>query len=208
MNYKFVTAVHGNEPIPVFALADLNVKQYIANKRALIEHRRFIDADLNSVFGVEGKGYEYDQAKEMLNEISPEEKVIDLHSFSAVSEPFVVVVNENMIDLAIKTGLSNIVIMEHNIKNGHALINYRKGISVEIGHHKSHESFIIAQNVYKNLLNNFVPKKKPSLFRVFGIITEPGEYVNFTQSSQGFYPVLAGEKAYDFYGLKAKKESL
>ena len=48
-------------------------------------------------------------------------------------------------------------------------------------------------------------KNKPNIFRVIGIISEPGKYRNFKKTDQGFYPVLAGEKAYDFYGLKAVK---
>ena len=208
MNYTFVTGLHGNEPIPVFALANLKVSQYIANRKALIRNERFIDVDLNKSFGVKGKGYEYDRAKEILNDISPEKKVIDLHTFSATSEPFVIVVDKRMIDLAITTGLSHIVMMDYNIKNGHALINYRKGISIEVGQHYSYKSYCVAQSIYRNIVCNFKPKKKPNLYRVFGIISELGKYINFTRSSQGFYPVLAGEKAYSFYGLKAKKESL
>lgn len=206
MKYRFVTGLHGNEPIPVIALAQRGVEQYVANSKALSVNKRFIDIDLNKAFGAEGSGYEFQRAEEILKDINDSETIVDFHTFSAESDPFAIIVDESMLDLAIETGLPHIVIMEHNIKNGHALINHRRGISVEVGHHNSFVSFKNTQNVYHNLNEKKGIKNKPNIFRVIGLISEPGEYINFEKTDQGFFPILAGEKAYDFYGLKAVKE--
>jgi hypothetical protein len=208
MKYTFVTGLHGNEQIPIIALAQMGVPQYIANHRALSAHKRYIDTDLNKSFKADGNGYEIERAKEILNDIDASATVIDLHTFSAQSDPFAIVVDEDMIDLAVQTGMPHVVIMEHNIKAGHALINHRKGVSVEVGKHDDHESFVVTQHLYKNLTGEQLLTHKPNIFRVIGIITEPGHYENFKETEQGFYPVLAGEKAYDFYGLKAVKETI
>ena len=47
MKYKFVTGLHGNEPIPVIALAQMGVEQYVANPKALSENKRFCGLDSN-----------------------------------------------------------------------------------------------------------------------------------------------------------------
>jgi len=208
MKYKFITGLHGNEPIPVIALAQMGVGQYVANSKALSAGKRFIDVDLNKSFSADGVGYEIERAKAILKDIEDFEIVVDLHTFSAESDPFAIVVEESMLALAIQTGMPYIVIMDYNIKNGHALINHRKGISVEVGQHNSFDSFKNAQNIYRNLNEKRDIKNKPDIFRVTDIISEPGEYINFKKTDQGFYPVLAGEKAYDFYGLKAVKEKI
>lgn len=63
---QFVTALHGNEYMPTLAIASLGCKQIIGNPKALAAGKRFIDADLNGVFGLNGKGYEHRRSKELL----------------------------------------------------------------------------------------------------------------------------------------------
>jgi succinylglutamate desuccinylase len=41
-NIIFVTGLHGNEQVPVFALASENVPQIIANPRALSLNKRYL----------------------------------------------------------------------------------------------------------------------------------------------------------------------
>ncbi|MHB8904099.1 MAG: M14 family metallopeptidase [Patescibacteria group bacterium] len=207
-NILFVTGVHGNEPIPVFALAGNKLSQIIANPKALSLGKRFLDRDLNSSFGVRGNGYEIKRAKEILNLIPKNCHIIDFHTFSAVSEPFVVIVDKKMIKLALQTGIKHIVLMEHNIKKGNALINHRDGISVEVGGHEDYKSFLTTMKVINNIKERQMKIKEVNLYSVFGVIKKPGKYINFKKHQDGFIPVLAGEKAYDFYGLKAKKIKL
>jgi len=207
--FTFVTGQHGNEPIPVFALSSKNIPQVIANPRALALGKRFLDCDLNSSFNAKSnKYYEHRRAKELLDVISPKTIIIDLHTFSADSEPFVVIVDKKMVKLARQTGLKHIVLMEHNIKNDCALINHRNGISVEVGKHNDYKSFLMTLKIIDNINSGEKKNKEAIIYSVFDIIRKPGDYVNFKKNKDGFVPILAGEKAYDFYGLKAKRIKL
>lgn len=198
---KFVTAIHGDESMPVFVLASMGIPQILGNTKALAKGVRYIDNDLNKSFGVKGNSHEEKLAKELLKIINPLETVIDFHTMSAKSEPFVIVVDKKMLPLAKTTGLNKIVFMNFNIKNGHALINYRKGLSIETGLHNDTSIFDRISTIIKNL-----KKGKTFLcvvYEVFGTIKKPGIYKNFVPHRDGFIPILAGEKAYNFPGLKA-----
>lgn len=208
MQYTFVTGLHGNETMPLVALASIGVPQVVANEKALSVNKRFVDADLNKAFGADGNGYEYQRASELLKIIPQDKSVIDFHSFPTESRPFAIVVDREMIPLATKTGLPTIVMMEFNIKEGHALINHRKGISVEVGMHLGMESFKTTLEVYHNLMNDYVPTESPKIYTVYGVITDPGTYKNFELHQDGFYPVLAGDKAKNgIFGLKARLDA-
>ncbi|MDA3815576.1 MAG: succinylglutamate desuccinylase/aspartoacylase family protein, partial [Patescibacteria group bacterium] len=152
-NIIFITGQHGDEPIPILALSSKNVPQIIGNPKALCINKRFLDCDLNNSFGVKSNTscHEHKRAEELLKIISFKKNIIDFHTFSAESEPFVVIVDKKMIRLAYQAGLKHIVLMEHNIKNGHALINYRNGISVEVGKHNDYESFLTTLKVLDNI---------------------------------------------------------
>lgn len=208
-NVIFITGQHGDEQVPVIALASKGIPQIVANPKALSLGKRFFDCDLNNSFGVKLESfYEHNRAKDLLNIISSDKIIVDFHTFSTESEPFVIIVDKKMIEFAKKTGLKNIVLMSHNIKNGHAFINYRNGISVEVGKHNSYDSFLTTLKIAKNITSKKQKKQKIILYSVFDVIRKPGKYINFKKHKDGFIPVLAGEKAYNFYGLKARKINL
>lgn len=198
----YVTGIHGNEFIPIIALASKGIPQVIANPKAVSQGKRFIEKDLNSCFGSDDKSLEGIIAQSILNKIPRNEIVVDFHTMSAISDPFVIVVDKSMIPLAKKTGLKHIVYMKHNIKKSSSLIDLRKGISIEVGRHNSYKSFKTTLEVINNLENNKVFDTK--IYQVNGIIENPGKYLNFKMHKEGFIPVLAGEKAYNFYGLKSE----
>lgn len=205
-NITFVTGIHGDESIPIFALSSKGIPQIIANPRALSLGKRFLDYDLNNSFGVKSnKHYEYKRAKKLLNLIPSKKNIVDFHTFSANSDSFVVIVDRKMIKLACQTGLRHIVLMEYNIKNGHALIDHRDGISIEVGKHNDYKSFLTTLKIVDNINSGKKKNKRVIFYSVFDIIKRPGKYFNFKQHKDGFIPVLAGEKAYNFYGLKARK---
>lgn len=201
---QFVTGLHGNERMPVLALASIGQNQIVANPQALAKNIRFIEKDMNLSFGTSGKTYEEKRANEVLGLINKNSLVIDLHTFSTQSEPFVIIVDLKILDFAKRLGFKNIVFMKHNIKGGHALINYRNGISIEMGNHNDQRSFKRVVELIIRLKNKKNSVLKTNLYEVFGMIDKPGEYVNFKKHKDGFVPVLAGENAYDFYGLKAR----
>lgn len=204
-NIQFVTAVHGNEPIPTLALASMGEKQIIGNPRALARGVRFIEKDFNASFGTGGNTYEERRARELVKSSDINHDIIDFHTFSCESEPFALIVEMTQLKLAKTLGVKHIVYMKHNIKAGHSLINYFPGVSVEVGSHRDPSGFALTQKIVKNVKagSPFVVK----IYEVYDRITERGEYRNFVEKD-GFIPVLYGERSYDnqgFYGLKARE---
>lgn len=200
---RIVAGLHGNELAPVRALTARNIDFLPGNPRALERNTRLIDKDLNASFGIETEGYESGRAKELLALISLDEVVVDFHTTSAKSPPFVILTDRAMIPLAERTGLKHAVLMTHNIKEGHALINFRDGISIEISGYDTQESFDITLSVIEYLESG--KHSSLELYEVFEKLVEPGEYRNFEQCDDGSFPILVGEDSYDFVGLKARK---
>lgn len=198
-NIQFVTAVHGNEFMPTLALASMGVKQIVANPRALARGARYVERDLNASFGMRGKSYEERRARELTKLLDPRKLVVDLHTFPCESEPFAIVVDLAMIPLAARLGVNHVVYMKYNIKAGHSLINYRKGVSVEVGKHTDPRSFETTLNLVRRL-GVKVPKiDKVRVYEVYGRIEEPGQFTNFVECG-GMVPVLYGEATYHDYG--------
>lgn len=202
-NIVFVAGLHGNEKEPVKALTKNKINFILANPKACEKNIRFVDSDLNSSFGSRENDYESKQAFSILEKISEDDFVVDFHTTTADTSPFVIIVDEKMSSLAKRTGLKHVVVMKHNIKKGRSLLDYRNGISIEMGKHSSEEIQITTMRVIKNIFSG--KKIEPEFYEVYDKITEPGVYKNFENHKDGFIPVLAGEDSYNFYGLKARK---
>lgn len=207
--YQYVTALHGNEPLPSLALAEMGVDQVVANPRALARGVRFTEQDMNASFGREGEKYEERQAREVLARLDKEQAVIDMHTFSRKSPPFAIIVDMKMLSLAKLVGMRRVVYMKHNIKAGHALINHRKGVSVEMGRHDDYKSFERVCEMVKRLEAGDVKRDSDvKVYEVFGRIKEKGKYVNFQSCREGYVPIFYGEEAYrdkGYLGLKARE---
>lgn len=198
-----MAGLHGNEQAPVHALVSKGISFISGNLEALRSGVRFIDTDLNASFGIETEGYERDRAKEILALISPDDVVIDFHTTSAKGPPFAILTDLAMLPLAERTGVAYAVLMTHNIKNGHALINVRDGVSVELHGYDTEDSFKTTLDVINHLESGAISQLE--LFEVFEKITEPGTYENFVPGADGTVPVLVGEESYNFIGLRARK---
>ncbi|MBU6415307.1 succinylglutamate desuccinylase/aspartoacylase family protein [Patescibacteria group bacterium] len=202
----FVAGLHGNERMPVEALTENGIRFILGNPRAYEKNTRYTKKDLNASFGVDHKDYECVRAKEILNEISGGALVVDFHTTASDAQPFVIVVDEKMLPLAGRTGIERVVIMRHNIKNGHALINHRSGISVEAGTHKNRSSYQTTLGVVRNVLGE---KEYPVvLYEAYDEIKEPGDYKTFQMHADGFIPILSNEPEYEsqgLFGLKARR---
>lgn len=199
----FVAGLHGNEQMPVKALQENRIPFIFGNPAAYEKNARFLEHDLNAAFGIESDALEAKRAREILSEINESDFVIDFHSTGSTPIPFAIVVDVKMIPLAAQTGLDKVVIMKYNIKEGHALINYRDGISIETGLHTKKESYEITLSVVENLKLGIAHRMEQ--YEVYEKITKPGNYINFEEHPDGFIPILANETAYNFYGLKARK---
>lgn len=205
--YTFVTALHGNEVFPSLALASEGVPQFIGNPSAVAQIQRFLEQDLNAAFGALGETLEERRARELLQLIPENQLVVDFHTFLGQSPPFCILVDIQQLDLAKKTGISRAVLMTHNIKGGHALINHRAGISIEVGSHQDPASFRQTLEVINQLALKTHPEFPLSVFEVYDTIKEPGTYQNFILFSgedESFYPILSGQNSYAHYGLKAR----
>ena len=208
MNYEqitFVGAVHGNETTPYFAALEAAVPIVCGNPRAAFERKRFVDRDLNASFGTEGNGtIEERRSKELLELIPAGRPVVDFHTFSCVSEPFTVIVDRAQLPLAALVGIKKVVLMSYSIKAGHALINYRAGVSPEVGQHDSPLARETTLQVIESIRRG-KPRTEIELYEVYGVIPERGDHQNFIPHRDGFIPVLAGELAYTHGGLMARR---
>lgn len=201
--YQFVTGLHGNERIPVVTLAELGIEQIVGNPKALSLNKRFIEKDMNASFGTNGNKYEEKLAKKMIKEIGKGKTVIDFHTTLSVNEPFVIVVDKDMIEFASSLGIKKIVHMKYNNKGGHALINHAKGVSVECGVHDTYESYRTCKKVVAHLEDPC--DEAVEVYEVFGTITKKGKYENFVEHEGGFVPIFANKNSYGNLGLKARK---
>lgn len=206
--FQFVAAVHGNEPLPHKAMQSIGEKHVVGNPLALLFNRRYIQRDLNASFGTIGLAYEQLRAPVVLRQLNKSGLIVDFHTFSCVSAPFVVVVDLAMVPLASSLGVEHVAYMNFNIKKGHALINFRDGVSVEVGGHRDTGLYDLTKAIVDRLKTDGIKPKPVRVFEVFGRIEKPGNYTNFVLSADGFVPILYGEKAYikqGFYGLKARE---
>ena len=203
--FTFVAALHGNELTPYFALLEAGVPVVCGNPRAANLQRRFVERDLNASFGEPyGDSLEELQAERLLRKIPEAKPVIDLHTYSCESPPFVVVVDREQLALAERTGIKRIVLMTHNIKAGRALINHRVGVSPEVGMHGSEQAWNVTLQMLQYLGGKSAPERAEH-YEVVGTIQESGSYQNFLPHPAGFIPILAGEKAYQHHGLMARR---
>jgi len=202
-----VAGMHGDEPIPVIALASMHIKHIVGNPEALSKNKRFLDSDLNGVFGDPITDKETERAAKLLSLIPDDKPVLDFHSTTSIQEPFVIIIDMKMLPLARKTGLSTIVYLKLNFKAGKTLIDHRDGVVVETGQKLDHN----CHNTTLQVLDSIENEKEADnifLFEVYDKITEPGEYNNFELYDDSFYPVFATKCSYDFIGLKAKREKI
>jgi len=200
-----VAGQHGNEKGPVRALTSRGYDFILGNPEAGEKNVRYIDEDLNASYDVDTNTRESRRAQEILDLIPSQDIVIDFHTTSAKGPPFVILTDKAMLPLAQRTGLTHGVLMTHNIKKGHALINARNGIAVEISGYDTKESFDTTLSVLGSLESGV--SSPLTLYEAYDLITEHGEYENFIECEDGFFPVLVGEDSYDFIGLKTRKIS-
>lgn len=205
-NLVFVAGLHGNEPVPVMALAAHNIPYVCGNSLALKLGVRFVDQDLNASFGVTNETHESQQAQNVLQNIPENAIVIDLHTMPVDSPSFAIVVDEHMIPFAKTLGVMHIVYMKYNPKNGHALINHRDGVSIETGTHGSYDAFLKTLEVVQCAQGGST-HTSATIYEVYGAITKKGMQKNFElyeDKGESYYPVLAGDRTYNFLGLKAR----
>lgn len=158
-------SIHGNEPVGtrIFESIKKNVTLdrgsivcIICNPPALAKKVRYIDADLNRVFpGNLSGNTEEKLAYKITNLIKNCDMLIDIHSCSTPSKSFCILRegNKTAMQMAINSGLGNIVIYPQSTQGGASSIDMiASGIGVELGLHNRKETFINGYNAVLNIL--------------------------------------------------------
>ncbi|OYT32769.1 hypothetical protein B6U93_00655 [Candidatus Woesearchaeota archaeon ex4484_78] len=143
-----VGCVQGNELVgkkTIEKLKKIKIKKgtigfLIANVLAMKKKRRFIEIDLNRAFPGNSKGkYEEELALKIKKIVNKFDYVIDLHSSSTKTPPFVIIPNKKKENekLAIATNVKRIVYTKKRIAKKRAMLDHVKnGIAIELGLHE------------------------------------------------------------------------
>jgi predicted deacylase len=137
------------------------LKIIYANLEAEKQNKRYIESNLNRSFNNQQNTLEGKTAHELSSHLADCNYVLDIHSTSYPTEPFVISTadNKEFDKLASFTGLKKYVIIVDKMANGSSLIDevFRrggKGISFESGTHNDNSSVIVARAVVNNFLIN------------------------------------------------------
>lgn len=207
----------------------------IGNPLARSKNKRFIDQDLNRSFPGNIKGnYEEKLAYKLRLLISKADFVIDLHTSTSDTKPFIIVTKRNKSVRKFVSILnpSRVVVMNKNVSKKALTYYCKAGISLEYGKNTSKK--LITEDILVMLsklgMTKFKKKKiaKTKFYLITNTLKKNNRYVlnksikNFKLVKRGniiaksdqkklkakinFYPILFGEKAYkDIFGFCAKK---
>jgi len=129
----------------------------VANPNAMLQNRRFIDSDLNRSFpGKEGGGIEEQLAFQLRQKLSDSDALIDLHSTTANTPPFIITRqdNEYIRKLANVSSIERVVVKPKPSKM--ALIDYGENrVGIELGKHDSDETFAYGLSATIGALSEF-----------------------------------------------------
>lgn len=223
MKIGIIVCVHGTEPFGLKVIKELkklhvkDLEYVVANKKALVEGKRFIDSDLNRSFpgSPESEDYEERLAHKLLQKIENFDIIIDLHSTSSDCPPIAIITKKTKknIKTAKQTGIKRICFMNQDLASGKSLIDHVDcGVSLEVGNHKDEKIVIQAVNFIKNLLisKGLIEGKKEKVnhefYEVFGLEKDMNLKLESFKKHKNYYPVLVDEESYtDIKCLKARK---
>jgi len=220
----FIVGVHGNERVPVRVVKRFCLKSdfIIAHPRAIQENVRYLETDLNRSFpGNFGGSVEERLAFKLLPRINKYKRVIDLHTSSCQTLPFVIFTHRSPehLKLALKTGIRKMVHMNKKFASGRALIDHVSvGISIECGPEKKKRTGEIVASIISNVAGG---GKRESLaqgvefYNIFGVLTKEIKKETLTQNVRPFVLVKRGEiitkrgkkAGEDFYPILPRSKS-
>ncbi|MBP9779074.1 succinylglutamate desuccinylase/aspartoacylase family protein [Candidatus Gracilibacteria bacterium] len=130
-----------------------------ANEEAIIQKKRYIKTNLNRLFGVDkiGCSYEYERSRELMSLLNKSDFLLDLHSTSGPSIPFLFSERRNF-EIAEKLGVPHVVVGWNDlgaISTAGDTENYMNkkggwGFTFEAGNHDNPDG---TKNAYQVLLN-------------------------------------------------------
>lgn len=223
-----VCCLHGNEKIGVkiydYFVNKLtkmaNFQTLLTNTEAIKENKRYIDTDLNRSFpGKKDGNYEERLAIEILNNISKDDYIIDVHSTVANMEIVAIVssLSPEVRKLINLTSIKNIVVMKPEIVVTSLIGNCPKSISIEASREIESEMIEIIDRMVDNLQSDKTNDKLArDVYFVNDLIQSgivlPDNIVNYKKINTQLgvlYPVFYGEKNYEKYkGFFADKKEI
>ncbi|MDP2925501.1 MAG: succinylglutamate desuccinylase/aspartoacylase family protein [Nanoarchaeota archaeon] len=219
-NLAIVCCLHGNERYGFEVSKNQSFFHFfLSNKKAFIENKRCIDADLNRCFpGKIDGNHEERLAYNLIKKIKDFYYIIDLHSCSNNCPMFGIITKPNpeKIEFAKQLGLKKLIIMPEFFASGKALIDFVDcGISIEVGPHNRKENVREAIQLIKNIIENKI-NEDIDIYEAFNIIKKSKENIlinNFENITKGqiiasdisgnqsaeydFTAVLVGEDVYE-----------
>jgi hypothetical protein len=218
---SLVCCLHGTEINGLYALNSIDfndvegtVKVIVANEEAVALGKRYVDADLNRSYPGDLNGnHEQQLAVQLYSEIKDSDYVIDIHTTSAKTDPFIITVKENALLSAFAQAipLEKVVVM--NDPDEKSLIS-RLGCGLAVEFSEQDGTNHICETVIGTLINLWMYDGLPKItekmtYRTYGTLEQSSvPLTNFERAEingESFYPVLYGEKAYNFVCLKARK---
>ena len=205
-----VGLVHGNEPCGVAAIDSLRdfkpekgtLILIKANLEAAKENKRYLETNLNRSFpGKEDGSFEEKIAYELFPFVQMCDYLLDLHSTSQDSEPFIIINEDNGArhKLGSKLGIKNYIELGGLVK-GTLMDNDSVKLTVECGQHDLESTKEVAIKVAHNFLKGVgmmegeVEETKLSKYRVIKqmVIDDPDSFV-FNEEIQPFKLVKEGD---------------
>lgn len=204
---------------------------YLVNEEAYIQKKRFIETDLNRSFNIDNT-HEANLAKQIKEKLKNYDYIIDLHSTTSKNKPCLITTNKDHIKNIKHTNfiksfqINKIIYIED--KEKYSLISqFKNAISIEISSNNYKSAIKNGKKCIKNFLknNNYIPTSKNNnlqqittknfkiqTYKIIGknLNTQKNKksYKNFKlyyENKEFFYPLMSGEKSYDFNGFKVRK---
>lgn len=217
-DFLFLAATHGDEGFSIEVLKKLDqavgIKNYdwlVANEKALISGKRFVDCDLNRAAPGDTKSnkYEVRRASEILTICRNYKYVIDLHGTSANTGIFIIITiptPKNM-KIAAQLPISNVVIWPGKNTSGPITQYVDCGVEIECG---PKESIDVSQKLFDILtringlkIGRSLPQGRGNkYYQVMGSllydeitatqIKNLEEFKRININGESFYPLLIG----------------
>ena len=215
-----IACTHGNEPTGLSILRQLKTIKPAHGTLILIHNnikatrlkKRFCDLNMNrlpsnALSQKSPKQYEVKRLQQLYPILKNLDYVLDIHTTSAMPEPFVVILTKTIPTIAKKLGIPNIISNMAKIQKDKAFISFCGSskairIGVECGIHGTKESRKTAQKAALNFLTEIgiIKKEKlsttwprPALYQLIGSIMAPQHGYKLTRLLKPFEKLKKGE---------------
>lgn len=218
-----IAGTHGNETAGLsvfrklehqFAQNPLRKGQLVLihnNLKATRLKKRFCDLNMNrlpskAITQTRPKQYEIKRLQQLHPVIKDLDYVLDIHTTSAMPDPFVVILTKTVPSIAKRLGIPTIIGNMAKTQQNKAFISFCGGaktvrVGIECGIHGTPESRETALSATINFLQeiDFIKDKsastwrKPTIFQLSGSVMAPARGYTLTRTLKPFEPLKKGE---------------